>query len=119
MTPQIPEELVDNNELRADAKRQPALVVNEAPTGLRPSGFDQAHWTWEEHQLSEGFSCIVYDEHGYAIADHLDRETAAKIAAAPELLKALEGVLKCIELAGQCLGDMDAMRAAIAKARGQ
>lgn len=38
-------------------------------------------WTWEEHELSEGYSCCVYDEHGMMVADHLDRETAEKIAA--------------------------------------
>jgi SPP1 gp7 family putative phage head morphogenesis protein len=39
-------------------------------------------WSYEEHQLSEGYSCIVYDEHGQRIADHLPKPRAALIAAA-------------------------------------
>jgi hypothetical protein len=55
-------------------------------------------WTWEEHQLSEGFSCIVYDEHGRMVADHLDRETAAKIAAAPDLSRDLQSAWAVLSL---------------------
>ena len=47
-------------------------------------------WTWELHELSEGPSAIVYDEHGRMIADHLTPAIAAKIAAAPALLEALQ-----------------------------
>lgn len=38
-------------------------------------------WIWEEHELSEGNSCIVYDARGYRVGglDHLDRETANDI----------------------------------------
>lgn len=50
-------------------------------------------WTFEEHQLSEGFSCVVYDGHGKMVADHLDRETAAKVSAAHEMFEALQVVL--------------------------
>jgi hypothetical protein len=41
---------------------------------------------------------------------------AQLMAAAPELLDQLKSVLACIEAAGECLGNMDAMRVAIAKA---
>lgn len=47
-------------------------------------------WTWELHELSEGPSAIVYDEHGRMIADHLTPAIAAKIAAAPAMLEALQ-----------------------------
>jgi hypothetical protein len=38
-------------------------------------------WTWEEHELSEGYSCIIYDARGYQVGGfgHLDRETANDI----------------------------------------
>ena len=49
-------------------------------------------WTWELHELSEGPSAIVYDEHGRMIADHLTPAIAAKIAAAPAMLEALQGL---------------------------
>jgi len=49
-------------------------------------------WTWELHELSEGPSAIVYDEHGRMIADHLTPAIAAKIAAVPALLEALTKV---------------------------
>jgi hypothetical protein len=33
-------------------------------------------WTFEVHELSEGFSAIVYDERGFAVADHLTERGA-------------------------------------------
>lgn len=42
-------------------------------------------WTYEVHELSEGFSAIVYDENGHRVADHLTEEQAALIAVAPEM----------------------------------
>jgi len=56
-------------------------------------------WAWEEHELSEGYSCIVYDEHGQAVADHLSREDAAMVCAAPTLLEAL---IKTRQLVADC-----------------
>lgn len=41
---------------------------------------------------------------------------ARLIAAAPDLLLQLKSVLACIEIAGECFGDMDGIRAAIKKA---
>lgn len=49
-------------------------------------------WTCEVHELSEGFSAIVYDEHGQMLADHLDEDRALLIAAAPDMLAALEAI---------------------------
>ena len=43
-------------------------------------------WTYENHELCNGLTSIVYDEHGTAIADYLDEPRARLIAAAPELL---------------------------------
>lgn len=59
------------------------------PTSAGPA----AGWTWEEHQLSEGFSCIVYDEHGQRIADHLTVERARLICAAPDMAEACERII--------------------------
>lgn len=53
-------------------------------------------WTYEVHELSDGISCIVYDQHGQAIADHLSEEYAKLIAAAPCLLEALQDLLASI-----------------------
>lgn len=47
-------------------------------------------WTYEVHELSEGYSAIVYDEHGQMIADHLTEDRARLIVAAPELVAALD-----------------------------
>lgn len=47
------------------------------------------------------------------------RANADLITAAPDLFDALAGALTAIEAVGECLGDMDAMRAALAKARGE
>lgn len=49
-------------------------------------------WSYETHELSEGYSSIVYDERGQKIADHLTEDRAALIAAAPDLLAALEQI---------------------------
>lgn len=52
----------------------------------------QEPWSYEVHELSEGYSAIVYDERGHAIADHLAEDRARLIAAAPELLTALKDI---------------------------
>jgi hypothetical protein len=105
----------------------------EPASGLRQSCSPHGAWTWEEHELSEGYSCIVYDQRGQAIADHLDRDTAAKIAAAPELYEALERVAKLLAqpvaaYALSMFGDMSAdevasmahgAQAALSAARGE
>jgi len=36
-------------------------------------------WTYEVHELSDGFSAIVYSERGYRVADHLTEATAKQI----------------------------------------
>lgn len=89
-------------------------------------------WTVEEHELSEGFSCVVYDEHGQMIADHLSREQAHKIAAAPDLYETAEEVARGLRAfadklrkynypAGAGGHDLlaDKLEAALAKARGE
>jgi hypothetical protein len=80
-------------------------------------------WTVEEHELSEGYSCIVYDEHGQAVADHLDRKRASLIAAAPELYAACEEALAFVEMI-EAREDTHYLvggniAAALAKARGE
>lgn len=86
-----------------------------------------APWSYEVHELSEGLSAIVYDANGTAIADHLDEATAAKIAAAPELLEALEQIdgLRMLLVAKHKLGDdatlmkmKEVIAAAVLKATG-
>lgn len=54
-------------------------------------------WTYEVHQLSEGYSGIVYDEHGQMVADHLSEERARLIAASNDMLAALEAELADLE----------------------
>lgn len=36
-------------------------------------------WTWEEHELSTGYSAVVYDENGVAIDTHISAEKAKHI----------------------------------------
>lgn len=86
-------------------------------------------WTWEEHELSEGFSCIVYDARGNRVmTDHEGRETAAMIAASPTMLTALEEIefifdgKEDIDSNGgpnDAMKALTAVRAALAKARAQ
>src|SRR5690606_20098180 len=38
------------------------------------------HWTWEEHELSTGYSAVVYDPDGIAIDTHIAAEKAEHIA---------------------------------------
>ncbi len=38
------------------------------------------HWTWEEHELSTGYSAVVYDPGGIAIDTHITAEKAEHIA---------------------------------------
>ena len=53
--------------------------------------------TWELHELSSGFSAILYDEHGQAIDTHLTEQQAKTIAhrvnVHDELVAALAGML--------------------------
>ena len=79
-------------------------------------GSQHTPWTFEVHQLSEGFSGVVYDAAGQRIADHLDEATARLIAAAPELLAALELL---VQRCGPLSHDGAIARAVIAKARGE
>mgnify|MGYP001591249727 CR=1 FL=1 len=97
-------------------------------------------WTWEEHELSTGYSCIVYDAHGMRVGtDHLSAADAALIAAAPDMAEALTKLLSaCLEDFGDpdCgysdtesveagersqikFGMLRRARAALAKARGE
>lgn len=55
-------------------------------------------WSYEVHELSEGFSAIVYDEHGRAVADHLSEDRAHLIAAAPDMYGALLAAKVVIEM---------------------
>ena len=43
---------------------------------------DVKEWTYQVHVLLEGYSAIVYDEHGQFVADHLTKEQAKSIVAA-------------------------------------
>lgn len=91
-------------------------------------------WSYEVHELSEGYSAIVYDARGQRVGtDHLSEADAALIAAAPDLLAAIKdaqdfirsyfGPVSSDDPAGW--SDLDAMgvdinlRAAIAKASPQ
>lgn len=48
-------------------------------------------WTYENHALSEGYSSVVYDATGHAIAGVYWSEPDARLAAsAPDMLAALE-----------------------------
>lgn len=84
--------------------------------------FTAGPWSYEVHELSEGYSAIVYDERGHAIADHLTEDRARLIAAAPELLAALQWALAELDKStsyahpGQFLACDTRARAAIAKA---
>lgn len=61
-------------------------------------------WTYEVHELSEGYSAIVYDGHGQAVADHLTEDRAAFIVRAcnshDALVKALEHIVGGIKCGG-------------------
>jgi hypothetical protein len=63
--------------------------VTSTPARIEEPVAVSCGWTWEEHSLSEGYSCVVYDQHGRMIADHLSAEIARLIASAPDLLEAL------------------------------
>jgi hypothetical protein len=84
-------------------------------------------WTVEEHELSEGFSAVVYDGNGVMIADHLSLDRAHLIAAAPRLYSALEDCVRrlrtCAKLHGNSDWTIDALcepsEQALAKARGE
>lgn len=76
-------------------------------------------WEYEVHELSSGLSGIVYGAHGYAIADHLSEANASLIAAAPELLDALQSFVAAVDRAkGAPVQFYDGMsNSAITKAR--
>lgn len=38
------------------------------------------HWTWEEHELSTGYSAVVYDPDGIAVDTHIAAKKAEHIA---------------------------------------
>lgn len=83
----------------------------------------KAGWTYEVHELSEGYSAIVYDEHGQAIADHLTEKQARLIAGAPVMLAALKkarGAITALTpwggVSAEANGAQYAIDAAIAKA---
>jgi hypothetical protein len=90
-----------------------------------------APWSFETHELSTGYSSIVYDANGGALADYLDEPTARLIAAAPELYEACEFVREWLvsPFTPEELDDPNynatfrkagkAVLAALAKARGQ
>jgi hypothetical protein len=53
--------------------------------------FTPGPWTYEVHELSEGFSGIVYAANGMRVGtDHLSEADARLIAAAPALYEALK-----------------------------
>ena len=57
--------------------------------------FTPGPWEYEEHQLSEGYSCIVYAANGMRVGtDHLGRADAALIASAPDLYEALAQIAR-------------------------
>lgn len=83
-------------------------------------------WSYEVHELSEGYSGIVYDASGHRVGtDHLSEEDAAVIAAAPDLLEALKAMTHGLPELLESIGysdeeDMLGMAAAaIAKAEGR
>lgn len=81
-------------------------------------------WEHEVHELSEGFSAIVYGSNGQRIGtDHLSEANARLIAAAPDLLAALRDMVGQHDLNPERLLSAmhlwDAARAAIAKAEGR
>ncbi|MGL4640563.1 MAG: hypothetical protein ACRCVX_12650 [Shewanella sp.] len=41
-----------------------------------------APWSMEVHELSEGFSAIIYDANGIGVLDHLSEDNARRIVAA-------------------------------------
>ncbi|HEX5320600.1 MAG TPA: hypothetical protein VFW46_15660 [Stellaceae bacterium] len=96
------------------------------------SASNSAPWTYEVHELSEGYSAIVYDARGNRIGgfDHLDEATARLIAAAPELYEALLGSLTIVSAAAYDRGlspqatdlmhaHLRRVKAALAKAEGR
>lgn len=54
-------------------------------------------WSAEVHELSEGYSGIVYDRNGISIgADHLLPADAYLVGAAPDLRAALEAIVNSL-----------------------
>ena len=53
-------------------------------------------WTWEEHELSEGYSCIVYDADGHGVPglDHLTRKVAQETCDSVNRFAGLRAVKK-------------------------
>ncbi len=57
-------------------------------------------WTYEVHELSEGFSAIVYAANGMRVGtDHLSEPDARLIAAAPEMAQELLEVADALDVA--------------------
>ena len=80
--------------------------------------FTPGPWEFEEHQLSEGYSCIVYAANGMRVGtDYLGRADAALIAAAPDLYSALERIV-LLHANFSTAPAWQAARAALAKAKG-
>lgn len=73
-------------------------------------------WEFEEHELSDGLSCIVYDARGVRVSrlDYLDRETAAEIVRGVNALSAslaaalAEALRTAIKIAGEARREWDA-----------
>jgi hypothetical protein len=80
-------------------------------------------WTHEVHQLSEGFSGIVYAANGMRVGtDHLSEDDARLIAASPDLLEACKALVRFVDSHGSehiNRVPFAAARAAIAKAEGK
>jgi len=87
-------------------------------------------WTYEVHQLSEGYSAIVYDGNGHAVADHLSELHASLIVRAvnahDDLVRQLSHLVRHLEplersggLNVPGLATLNGARAALAKANGE
>ena len=76
----------------------------------------QGPWEYNEEELSTGMSFDVYNENGKRITEaYVTQKEARLIAAAPELLEALEDIYK----RGYEMSQYEMVRSLIAKARGQ
>lgn len=72
-----------------------ARTSGKSPLVIRAHGMptSRAPWTYEVHELSTGFSAIVYDANGQRVGtDHLSEADAALIAAAPAMYDALRKI---------------------------
>lgn len=74
-------------------------------TRLAPPGASHTPgpWAYEVHELSEGFSAIVYGANGMRIGtDHLSESDARLIAASPTMLAALKWARGCVPFPSDC-----------------